>query len=503
MKIKCKKCKKKFIPKNKENVLCQKCIELEKLLKINNQKVHFFKDAQEIIEENKMSQSYGRLSIQRDFSTSAGKPSVLKNVIKIPVVLAAEMVQWYRIDELPQWLRDQFPKGQTYVSIFKPYEELEMALDGLIKLPSCMDHPNGTYLKDLNPYDFEMNEYVKEDEVIGWIKDFWADPKSRSIKGSSYLTISKAPDLLLNKLMRGEIIDVSIGFGAVFGEGGTYKHPDGWDEEYELKQQDIKLGHLAILLEGEGKCTIDKCGLNHDHKILIENKKEPNLQKDRSVMGHIINFVDSNVQVKFKIRNNEQAVVLNKEKDLKLSNTPNITDIGNDLMPKTEIEILKEQLTIVRDNNKKLQENLSKIKTTELSTQLKDKNDELKITTSAFNKLKGENEELKIKFNDQKILLDKKNSEERSKLVKKISVLKIEGYSAEELKDETLCDLKKIEKLADRIYNSADVNLAVGGISKPNEEDYEEGHKKGKAKKMPSTSFDISQIHKKKLEKKE
>jgi hypothetical protein len=510
MVIRCEWCKKWFKWNNdKTNRICPECEGRKKSLKDNSKKVHLFKDAQVIIEETKMSESYGKLSIQRDFSTSAGKPSVLKNVIKIPVVLAAEMVQWYLVSELPQWLQDQYPKDKMYIAIFKPFEELEKAIDSPHKIPACINHPKGTFLKDQNPYDFEMNNYVKEEEVIAWIKDFWADPTSRSIKGFAYITISKAPDNLLERLLRGDIIDVSIGFGATFGSGGEYINPEGWGELYELKQENIKLGHLAILLNDEGKCTIDKCGLNHDHKILIEKDKKPHFQKDGSVMGHIVDFVDSKVQVKFKINQTDQAVVLNTEKDIQLDNTPNIADIekiGNDLMTKTELELLKEKYAELADTNKKLAKSISQMKTTELSTQLKDTNDELKITASALKKSKADLEELNTKHEAQSILFDKRNSEDKTKLIEKIANLKIDGYSAEELKDETLCDLKKIERIADKVYsNNADKNLAANGLRKPSEADYEANHsgENKDEKKLPSTSFNMNDLRKKRKEKKE
>lgn len=502
MKKICIKCKKKFVPNHKDDTMCQKCIRLQDLLKVNKKKVHFFQDSQEMIEENNLSDSYGKLAIQRDFSTSAGKPSVLNNVIKIPVVLAAEMVQWYHMDELPQWLREQYPKDKTFIRIFKPFEELEKAID-IKKLPGVLDHPEGTFLKDLNPYDFEMTKYVKEKEVLGWIKEFWADQKQRSIKGNLYLVISKAPDALLERLMRGDIIDVSIGFGAVFSDGGIYKHPDGWDEEYELKQIDIKLGHLAILMQGEGKCTVDKCGLNHDHKILMEKKENPNLQKDVSVMGHIINFVDSKVQLKFKVNKNDQAITLNKKKNLNLSNTDleddsKLNKLGNEKMPKTELELLREKYALLKDENKKVNAQLSQVKATELSTQLTDSQSELKITKSAFEKQKQELTDLKDSFETQKKDLDKFNDEKRKGIIEDIVAFKLKDYSLENIKDESLCNLIKIEKIASGLLNNiADKSLKLGGLPKPGEKEYDADHGgDGDKKEIVSTSFNMNDIRK-------
>lgn len=203
----------------------------------------------------------------------------LNNVIKVPVILAREMVQSYE-------------HGKS--KHFKPYDELVKAIDNIEDLPVIIEH-----------------KQWGEDDVIGHVKEFRADDKSRSIKGVAYITESKLLPALANTLKKGLTIPVSIGFWADLDEGGVF---DG--VAYDKTQRDIVLNHLAICINSIARCPPNQCGLNLDTfemdsidgdrlinkgnhyyyiKTKILNEKEENEQNTKNQeigdnMGDIRNF---------------------------------------------------------------------------------------------------------------------------------------------------------------------------------------------------------------------
>lgn len=213
-----------------------------------------------------------------------GTVNKLNNVLKIPVILAREMIQSYQDSKH-----------------FKPYDELKKAIAGLEDLPVIIEHKQWT-----------------DDDIVGYVREFRADDKDRSIKGVAYLTESLLPEAIADTLKKNITVPISIGFWADIGEGGKFK-----DEVYDHTQRDIALNHLAICIRSIARCPPNQCGLNLDSlkspeldgEILIKkgnyyyyiNKEEnENITKIQEIgdnMGDIRNFPTDQKSIDVDVNN--------------------------------------------------------------------------------------------------------------------------------------------------------------------------------------------------------
>ena len=156
----------------------------------------------------------------------------LTNVIKVPVILAREMVQEYKNPET---------KEKEYH--FKPYDELKKPVDIVDDLPIIIEHKEW-----------------KKDDIVGYIKELKGDDNDRSLKGFAYLTESKLPKYVVEAIRSKMTIPVSIGFWAdVQKEDGEYS-----GKKYGFVQRDFTLDHLAICLSSIPRCPPNQCGINLD-----------------------------------------------------------------------------------------------------------------------------------------------------------------------------------------------------------------------------------------------
>lgn len=178
--------------------------------------------------------AYSKCGLSRKDSTAWNTEDItmigvdsLNNVLKVPVILAKEMVQSYEHGNSKQ---------------FKPYDELVKCIDNIEDLPVIIEH-----------------KQWGKDDVVGYVKEFRADEKDRSIKGVAYITESKILPALANTIKKGLTIPVSIGFWADLDEGGVF---DG--VAYDKTQRDIVLNHLAICINSIARCPPNQCGLNLD-----------------------------------------------------------------------------------------------------------------------------------------------------------------------------------------------------------------------------------------------
>ena len=210
-------------------------------------------------------------SMYSEYTATMGKAIRMNGVLKVPVVMAAEMIQDYHRTEIP-WLNDVLPKDVTYVKVFKPYEELKAAILDLQtrkidKLPFVMPHSSGTFLSDQAPSDIKahLKSFIQDTEIKGWVKEFAFDDTKRHIKGWLYLKIADHDPEFIMDCENGKITNVSIGFVCSFDEGGSFNGQD-----YLIKQTQIQLGHLAGLVHDMGKCPAGVCGINMDHHHFIE-----------------------------------------------------------------------------------------------------------------------------------------------------------------------------------------------------------------------------------------
>jgi len=164
-----------------------------------------------------------------------GTVNKLNNVLKIPVILAREMVQGY---------------GEK--KHFKPYDELVKAIDSLEDLPVIIEHKNWT-----------------DDDVVGYVKEFKSDDDDRSIKGVAYLTEGSLPEAIADTLKKNMVVPISIGFWADLQEGGEFN-----GEKYDSTQRNMALNHLAICIRSIARCPPNKCGLN------LDSEESPEMLED-------------------------------------------------------------------------------------------------------------------------------------------------------------------------------------------------------------------------------
>lgn len=163
--------------------------------------------------------------VREDIVFDSANP--LNNVIKIPVVLAKEMIQLY--------------KNGTEKH-FKPYDELVKTIGLQDELPIIIEH----------------KRWGQED-VVGYVKEFKANDEKRRIQGTAYLRTSKLPEGISDRLVKQFIVPVSIGFWADLGDAGEFN-----GEKYDHVQRDLVMNHLAICINSIARCPTDSCGLNLD-----------------------------------------------------------------------------------------------------------------------------------------------------------------------------------------------------------------------------------------------
>jgi len=332
----------------------------------------------------------------------------LNNVLKIPVVLAKEMVQSYG-------------NGKKH---FKPYEELKRAIDGMEDLPVIIEHKNWI-----------------DDDVVGYIREFRADDKSRSIKGVAYLTESKIPEAVADTLKKNIAVPVSIGFWANLGDGGEFN-----GEKYDHTQRDIALNHLAICIRSIARCPPNQCGLNLDSdsedemdgRILIkkgnqyyyidkeENEKNIKIQEIGDKMGDIRNF---NAEKYIKepsagIKTSTSSIAGHVGPDLKALFAKLLDWVGN--IPKAEIRKDAEDLLISLINSVKDDEKMG------------DNEDIAKLESRIKN--------LEDSIKEKDIMISKYEEKEKVALIDAIT--KFSAFKEDELKERCV---KELEIIADTV----------------------------------------------------
>jgi hypothetical protein len=223
-----------------EFIVSLKDSEFEELVDAENQKCvskwisHEMDKHPDMKRDQAIAIAYSKCGLSKKDSTAwfsedseFGTVNRLNNVLKIPVILAKEMVQ-------------EYDHGRS--KHFKPYEELQKAVKDLEDLPVIIEHKQWT-----------------DDDVVGYIKEFKADDKDRSIKGTAYLTESSLPEAIADILKKNMVVPVSIGFWADLGDGGEFN-----GEKYDHVQRDMALNHLAICIRSIARCPPNQCGLNLD-----------------------------------------------------------------------------------------------------------------------------------------------------------------------------------------------------------------------------------------------
>ena len=192
---------------------------------------------------DKGEQSDSLIWSREDITFDSANP--LNNVIKVPVILAKEMIQLYK-------------NGKE--SHFKPYEELVKAIDSQEDLPIIIEHKRWG-----------------DDDVVGYVKEFKCNDSKRDIRGIAYLTKSKLPMGIVDRLAKSIVVPVSIGFWANLGDAGEFN-----GQKYDRIQKDIVLNHLAICINSIARCPVESCGLN------LDSEENTLVNEERLIIRHCI-----------------------------------------------------------------------------------------------------------------------------------------------------------------------------------------------------------------------
>ena len=148
-----------------------------------------------------------------------------------------------------------------YNDDFFSKDVLEEYISPPLPIPMTWQHVSHNLYKDHELYC---------DECIGNVFDVSKKEYSEGICGTAVLNIPamrrKVPDHLVNMLLDGEPLGVSIGIYGTF-------EPIEYGNKLVEKVIDFIIDHVAILDQNEGSCSLkDGCGINKDDKKFKEKK---------------------------------------------------------------------------------------------------------------------------------------------------------------------------------------------------------------------------------------
>jgi len=390
----------------------------------------------------------------------AGTASMLNNVLKIPVVIAAEMVQMYHRSELPYWVQDQLPETVDFVPIYKNYDELVKSADSVDRVPSIINHTHFVSSDD-------------DPEIVGWLKQLRGDPKKRTVKGYLYLAVDKIGNELELRIRNGDVIDVSIGGSCNFSPGGTFQ-----GQAYLLSQTNITLNHLAILPDEPGRCPSNVCGLNKDSGAKVTEIGLTSEFQMNAIAGSLGRFFQGPdlTQPVLDIAPKLPPIRPIYAGDPTLDQYRSSSVLPGDMNSMTEAELLKQialltdQLNAANKKSAELSQNLNLKDLTALQSEITDAKVQIDTLKAVNEKQKAEIDMLS-KANAELIDSQKKQEEvEKAGIIDRIVAAKIQ--------DKATLDGKCIKELRimDSTLRSAGLyakikDVAHSGFPKPDPQD--------------------------------
>jgi hypothetical protein len=270
--------------------------------------------------------------------------------------MAAEMIQRYHRSEVP-FMDKHLPKDVQFIKVFKPYEELQKAVDELKSrdgtLPFVMPHSKGTFLKDQCPEKYQkyMDTYIEYPEVKGYVKDTFSCDQKRKIKGTLVVGKDIGNESFMADIRSGKVVNVSIGFLCDWDSGGVHN-----GETYALTQRNIILGHLAGLTDARGKCPAGTCGINQD--IAFDQDFPASIQEKDG------DFMDGSISIPSPEMTHDD---LGKGAFKYPTNYTETKKIGDDQTMTPE-----EQLKLLLERNKALETENKTLKDAEVTSKLAD-----------------------------------------------------------------------------------------------------------------------------------
>jgi len=394
-------------------------------------------------------------TLYHDIATITGKSSNLNGVLKAPVTIAAEIIQFYHISELPAWMQEAAMEwiakesnrpDLPIVPILKPYAELEKMIKDVNNIPVFENH-------------VETDVAENDPRGIGFLKDLYADPKSRSAKGFVYFKTKKVKIEDVERIKKGDIIDVSIGGTTKFGPGGIFNN-----RKYFASQVDMSLNHLAFLPRSEGRCGKDHCGINKDsaQKIVSDAVAIMHPITDQKLIDDLTVIVDSKISDHENESPNSQTLIPLNTNDLKL-----ISDL-NTFTTQVYNMTLEEELAKLKMENEKLRDSISSTKLSELNDTLKNSKIEIETLKKLNSTISAENVNLKTDLEDANKFKAEKEAEEVNTIVKELVDSKI--YTEEEVNDKCIKELRVIQSTLQKASGKmTDAKKKQFGFPKPGE----------------------------------
>lgn len=370
-----------------------------------------------------------------------GKASRLNGTLKVPVTLVAEMVQSYHRKEIP-FLDKILPEKDEFISIFKPWKSLEYAFNdlkkrGIKQLPFVMPHSDETFLEEQVPFSIKkyVRGFIKESEVVGWVKDFYLDEKAHKLKGFLYLKIADQEEEFLSKVEHGEIIDVSIGFICDWESGGEFN-----GEDYVMAQTKIQIGHLAGLPHAVGKCPSGICGINQDQSVI---SAMADIHHNHS-KTHLVHFIKSIMSDTENLLDQTDSICNCTKLDL---STPSLSKDGSNggiikesshlntqgAVNMVTIEELQAQIAELQKENKSLKDSAASTKLADSDSKIKKLEADLAVRDQQIADLQKENESCKSESKKMEDAL-------RADLVPKLQDAFPKGVKGKKIEDMCLHD---------------------------------------------------------------
>lgn len=351
---------------------------------------------------------------------SVGNPVELNNIIKVPVVIAAEIEQQYHWSEIPWYILSDSDLDKEFYTVVKPISVIAAAVEGKGELPLIKNHIGHI-------------TSISEGNIFGYVRDMVVDYNStpKCLKGTAYITKSKLTseeyDVLVNDK---KVVAVSVDGSATFSNG----FPIG-DLKPDLFQDYLEFDYLAVLFHDEGRCPSSICGLNHDKKYLSE--KQQNFFKSNStipIKNQIVGFSDNVFQKKLKITKIDSV-----EKPIN----------GKDIKDKSEVYKMSTeekwitQITDLSKKNADYEQKLedAKIKVDTLTNQIHDKDEEI------------------VKLRDElKSIKDREEKSKKASMIKE--VLEMTDHYSQEVLDK-MC-IKELEIRHSTLKEAAFKNNQAG-----------------------------------------
>lgn len=234
-----------------------------------------------------------------------------KNVLRIPIVLAKEMV--YNYDDY---------------DAFRPRDELEAIASFIKGVPVTRGHPEGKIVTDRS-------------EVLGCAVDAeFEDDELRAV-----LEITNKD--LIEDIQTGKLRGVSPGHFSRLDKAASGEYEG---THYDVTQRDIYVDHIAIV--EEGRCNVaDGCGIVMDESVKEGDDKEGKKEEDEKrimvskgildILGAAMKLAEKleDEELKTKLEELEKALEAEAEKGAEGDEKKEeMTEVNDELLKKTKVE---------------------------------------------------------------------------------------------------------------------------------------------------------------------